>query len=221
MSAGAAGQNGAVRCLALALLLPAAALAGPVLEAFAGASQSARGTLTVVQAGLPPVTLAARWDSEPFVLPPYWTLRGGWTFERLEVSAELVHHKLLLREPSAPVEQFSVSHGFNLVLASVAAKLQGGLLARAGAGVVVAHPENSVRGATVGRSGSAFQGYVLAGPTAQAGLERRWALAPWWSLCVELAFTAAWVRVPVASGHADLADFAAHARFGTAFAWPR
>jgi len=41
-------------------------------------------------------------------------------------------------------------------------------------------------------------------------------LARWFAVCAEFALSAAWVRVPVVSGHADLADFAAHVRLGVA-----
>lgn len=214
-------RPGAVRrVLPLAwLLLPSLAAAGPFVQGVVGASQSAAGALRVERAGAPAVTLDARWRNEPFVLPPYWVVRAGWAFSRVELALALVHHKVFLDNPVAPVQQLSISHGFNLLFASIAAPLDDGVLGRVGAGAVVAHPESTVAGQRWPEGPGFFDGYVLAGPAGEVGVERRWGLARWLAFSVELAFSAAWARVPVVDGHAQLVDLAAHLRLGLAVGW--
>ncbi len=195
--------------LVLALMVSS----GPRLEGFVGASQSAPTTVSIAREGQPTVFQRAEWDNQPFQLPPYWLVRAGWDFGRWELSLELVHHKLILANPRAPIDRFAVSHGFNLVLATAAVRVGGQLVARAGAGLVVAHPESSVSGAIYGATGP-YEGEMPAGAAATVGLERRIPVWRWVSVVLSTAATAAWISVPVAGGHAELPDVAVHVRLG-------
>ena len=195
------------------LLAAVVLTSGPRVEAFAGASLSAPGQLVLALDREAPAVQAASWDNAPFTLPPYWLVRAGWDFGRLEASLELAHHKLRLVNPRPPLDRFEISHGFNLALATLAWKLQPALVARGGLGLVVTHPESSVRGVAFGDTGP-DEGFLLSGAAGTLGLERRFALWRWFSLILATAGTVAWVRVPVAGGHADVTDVALHLRLG-------
>ncbi len=199
-----------------AILLLSAALgssAGPKLEAFLGASASAATPLLIRQAGAEDLSFTASWSTASFNTPPYWAVRLGWGLGAAEASVEVVHHKLFLERPPPGVDRFSISHGFNLVLLGAAVPLDGRVLARAGLGVVVAHPESSIRGEEHG-AGEPLAGFSVSGVAASAGLERRFPLARVFFASLSLSASVAWARVPVARGTADVSDVALHARVG-------
>ncbi len=86
---------------------------------------------------------------------------------------------------------------------------------RAGAGVVVAHPENAVRGKALPQDGGLLGwGYYLAGPTLQAAVEKQIRLKGDLFLPVEGKATASFARVPVADGSADVPHAALHGLAG-------
>lgn len=199
----------------LALVL----VSGPRVEGFLGASLSAPSRLSLVFDDGSRVEQDASWDTESLRPPIYWLVRAGWDFGRWELAVELVHQKLVLKNPQPPIEQFQISHGFNLVVASAALELGAEVLVRAGAGVVVAHSEGVIGGVLFGRTGP-FDGYVVGGPVGALALERRIRVWKWVSLVVGVAGTAAWVDVPIAGGRARTTDFALHAQVG-ASAGPR
>jgi hypothetical protein len=128
---------------------------------------------------------------------------------------ELVHHKLFLENPPPEVERFSVSHGYNLLLVGHGRETSRGLWARAGAGAVIAHPENTVRGLTLREDQGPFRlGYHLAGAAISAGLEGRLGLGDRLGLFLGGRLTGAYARVPVAGGHASVPNLAFHATAG-------
>ncbi len=200
--------------LLLALLAVAAprgaAAADWTVELFVGVPLGIPCPLTVRQAGQPDIAVRARYESRPFWTPIYY----GWRVGRWDGSRgwelELVHDKLYLANGPPEVGEFAISHGFNLLTVNRAWE-RGGLVRRAGAGIVVAHPENTVRGKTLpGDGGLLGWGYYLAGPTVQAALEKRLRIRGDLFLPVEGKATASFARVPVADGSADVPRAALH-----------
>jgi hypothetical protein len=92
------------------------------------------------------------------------------------------------------------------------------LLVRAGGGIVLAHPESTVRGQTwpetgglsPGFIGLLHDGYFLTGPIGRASISHRFGhrffVAP------ELEVTAARARVPIVDGDAVVPNVAVHFR---------
>lgn len=199
---------------ALLILLPVPATAREwVFQAAVGAVENVETSLEIRQSGFETVELDADYETRPFESPLYYSLRAGRWADRRGWELELIHQKLFLRNRPAEVQRFDISHGYNLVTVNRAWEL-GRVIARAGAGAVVAHPENTVRGRALEPSGGLGGGYHLAGPAVQLAVEGRLNLHPGWFLGLEGKATAARAEVPVAGGEAEVPNTALHALVG-------
>jgi hypothetical protein len=197
-------------------LLPVGERAGAEwsLMAGAGAARSLPTRLSIEQDGFPALDLSARYDNRPFDSPPQWVLRisrraggGAWELQHL-------HHKLYLGNRPPEVERFDITHGYNIVTLGHAWH-RGPLGLRAGAGVVIAHPESTVRGLRFGpRQGILGLDQYLAGPALVLGASRELRLGRRGYLSPELQFTAAHARVPIQGGHASAPNLAVHVLVG-------
>jgi hypothetical protein len=180
-----------------------------------GGSHSIGSTLKLEQDGFPPLELNAGWASRSFEAPLYYAWRvarwqgaRGWSFR-------FIHHKVYLEAPTPEVERFSVSHGYNLLT------LERGFAASgfelwAGLGLVIAHPESTVRQRTrpENRGGPFGGGYFVTGPTLAVAAARRLPLGSRVGLVVEGRFTWARARVPIADGEASVPNTAVHGLVG-------
>ena len=201
-------------CLtALSGAIPAAAL-DLDFEVFPGAPLNLSSTLTVAQDGHPDLEIDPDWASEPLKAPWYYALRlsarhgcGAWAIE-------LLHQKIYLRNPPPEVQQFHISHGYNIFTIQ-RLWFTRGLTVTAGAGWVAAHPENTVRGLALDeRTGLGDWGYHLAGPALLAGAGKRHPLGERFFLSGEARLIASWVKVPVTGGEAKLSDLTVHFLLG-------
>ncbi|MCS7315212.1 MAG: outer membrane beta-barrel protein [Bryobacterales bacterium] len=220
-------------CTVLALACGAAAQAGWRAAAYLGGAvnhgswlrveQPARGTRFELR--------GVSYEGRSLEPPVYYGYRLGYFFGRFGVEAEFVHQKIYARAErvveaqgtlhGAPVagrlpmqqivEQFSISHGLNLLLANVVWERPMGarsfLQLRFGAGPTIPHAESLLQGE--GR-----QGYQLGRPAAQAaaGLEiRLWRAL---HLLGEYKFTHTRQRVKIAAGHAETLVRSHHGVFG-------
>ena len=105
-------------------------------------------------------------------------MRLGADLGRARWELELVHHKLYLQNPPPEVQAFQITHGFNFITLNRRWPVYGFGL-RAGAGIVLAHPQTTIRGRAFPENGGAFGlGWYVSGPAAQVGLERRIRLNP-------------------------------------------
>lgn len=185
------------------------------LELFGGAAFNFETSLDVEQEGEPDLEIDADFATRAFEDPPYYGVRlGRWTGDRAW-ELELVHHKLFLEDRPPEVQRFEISHGFNLVFANRAWQGERGNLWRAGLGVVAAHPETTIRGRAVSpQAGDLGGGYDLAGPALQAAVGRRLRVSERLFVPIEGKLTAAWARVPIAGGRAEVPNVALHAAVG-------
>lgn len=174
--------------------------------------------LLIRQTGHDDLSFRARWETRAFEPPLYYVgrilVRGshrGWALD-------LVHHKVHLTRPPAAVQSFAVSHGYNLLMVHRLVD-HGTRHHGLGAGLVIAHPENEVRGRRLGeRGGPLGRGYYLAGPVLGA-------LASWQPArrggpypTAGARFTIAYARVPVVGGHARVPNLALHVTLGVGWA---
>lgn len=104
------------------------------------------------------------------------------------------------------MQRVAVSHGFNVVTLLRSRGKADGTAVRLGAGIIVAHPESTVRGRELPENGGILGlGYVVAGPALQAavvghaGRGRPQALG-------EAKLVGAFAHVPVAGGSADMLE---------------
>jgi hypothetical protein len=210
------GLPAAIALLALVAAVPRAKSTNPRwgLEAHLGSAWSAPLPVVVRQRGAPDLRFSARRESRSSETPLYYVVRARRDDPRGAWTIELVHHKVHLVAPHPEVESFGVSHGYNLVLLGRTTRFRG-WHAGAAAGLVVAHPENTVRGRRLDeRRGLLRAGYVVAGPAASATAGFSQPLALGFDLVTEARVTLAWARVPVAGGSADVPDAALHLAVG-------
>lgn len=183
-----------------------------------GTAWSAPLPLTIYQQGHEPIRIERpRWETRPLYESPYYAIRvdnGRWGFE-------LIHHKLYLATAHPEVQQFWISHGYNLVLIERLVSRPPVTLVY-GAGPVVTHPETIVRGLELSDPPHAeisLTGYYLSGAALHAGAAYRRPLARRLAVVAEAKLTAAWATVPVANGHADVPNLAVHGIVGLQASW--
>jgi hypothetical protein len=184
-----------------------------VAELFAGTAWSLPLPLRVEVPG-GSATFVARWSTRPFADAPYYAYRlSVGRADGHAAQAEMLHHKLYLENPRPPVERFEVTHGYNLPTANVAAPA-GGWQVRAGAGIVIAHPEGRVAGRVIGGIRTLLGGgYQIAGLTTQLAAGRRYALGRGRvavTAAPEAKLTASWARVRIPDGSVVVPNAALH-----------
>lgn len=198
----------------LAMPLRLSAQDGWVVQGSLGAVASAQSRLTIHQSGYPDLKIDANYETRPFESPQYYMLRAGRWSGRTGWEVEIVHHKLYLRHPPPEIHDFSISHGYNLLTVDRAWEARW-LILRAGAGLVVGHPENTVRNRTLEPGDTNLGGgYHLAGGVLQLAAEKRLTLGDHWFVGVEGKLTGARARVPVAGGSAEVPNVALHGLLG-------
>jgi len=205
-----------VRILALAALaIPSHAFAVErwSLQIFGGAPFNFNLPLTIRQAGHPDLKVTGNYDSRPFEVPYYYACRvGAWDGNRAW-EIELVHNKLYLKNKPPEVQEFSISHGYNLLTVN-RAWMENGFIFRGGLGVVITHPETTIRGLSRRQDGGIFRGNFISGPTVQGAVEKRFRIWRWLIASLEGKLTVSYARIPVEEGHADVPNVAVHGLFG-------
>jgi len=203
----------AVPLLAALAAFPAQAQPRWTFQVSVGEVANLETSLEIRQEGSPRIELDADYENRGFDAPLYYSLRAG----RSGWELELIHQKLFLKNRPPEVQRFDISHGFNLVTINRAWEARG-FVWRIGAGAVVAHPENEVRGRELDPGDTNLGGgYHLAGPALQAGIEKRVELGERWLLGLEGKASAARAQVPVAGGEADIPNAALHLLVGFGF----
>ncbi len=200
--------------LTVLLAFAAVARADWSAELLGGGAWNAHNDLHITQEGQPDLVFPAAFETRPFEQPLYWALRLNLHRGDRLWSLELNHHKLILTEGPPEVTGFSVTHGTN-ILSVQHAWLRPRWRAMVQAGVVVAHPESTVRGLRFDESGGMFgAGYHVAGPAVGVGVGSHLALTDWLGLNAEMRLTAAWLDLGVAQGSANHTNVALHVLLG-------
>jgi hypothetical protein len=189
------------------------------VEALSGSAASVDTTLHVEQSGEPDLDVDARWSTRPFTTPIYWAVRVGRQSGGGAWELELVHHKIYLDDPTPDVEQFEITHGFNLALLN-RTWVRSGWIFRFGAGAVVTHAQSRIRGLSSGREGDEINRYELAGPAFQAAVSRRFSFTRHFFGTLEGKVTWGYAKVSIAEGRASTGNFAFHGLFGLGAAFP-
>jgi hypothetical protein len=173
--------------------------------------------LIISQQGYPNIKLWARYSTEALTLPVYWDIcLGRWDNAKLW-EFEVIHHKLYLDNITSDVQKFNISHGFNMLMMNrgFAKKT---FRYRAGAGIVLAHPESTIRGKEFGDSTDDFDlGYYISGPAFNLAVSRPFYLGKRFYINMEAKTTVAYSYIKVAQGHADVYSFAFHIILGFGF----
>lgn len=164
--------------------------------------------IIIRQSGKPDIRLTARFSTRPFADVPYYDVkvgivRGPWAYE-----LELIHHKLYLDNPPPEVQWFEITHGYNPIVVNAVRK-QWGVAFRAGAGILLAHPETTIRGLQLPENGGIL-GWYVSGPAAQVSVGKYAEFGHHFFAGLEGKFVGAWARVPIAHGNADVPNLSLH-----------
>jgi hypothetical protein len=174
-------------------------------------------SLTIEQHGASDISLAPRFRSEPLVVPITWKWQISYWSDSTAWSLMAIHHKLYLENRPPEVEEFAITHGYNIISILRGWQMQNFMVA-VGAGIVLAHPEISVRGKRLPENrGMMNSGYYVAGPNVAFALGRRWYLVGGLYLLGEAMVHASYASVPIADGKARLFSFVAHVSVGLGF----
>lgn len=188
------------------------------VEVGSGVPYNVPTSLVIKQSNQPDIDLTARYDTDPFRSPYYhdirigkWTGNTAWEFED-------IHHKVYLQNTTNEVQDFSISHGYNLFYLD-RAWLAHHFIWRLGAGVVIAHPESTIRGLAFSQEGGTLNngGYYLAGPSAMASIGKRFYLSQNFFIQFEGKLTTSYAWVKVADGMAQAPNIAIHGNFGVGY----
>jgi hypothetical protein len=170
--------------------------------------------LSVRQENYETIRIRARYNSAPLRIPPYYSVRLGLEKLNRGWEVELNHLKIYLKNIPEEIDRFSVSHGYNQLFINNINK-SGRLMTKAGFGLVIAHPENTVRGYKLNEKGGLFNnGYFLAGPVIQYGIFEEIEVGKGLYLLLEMRVSAAYARVQVVNGKADVPVVALHLQAG-------
>ncbi|KPJ67016.1 hypothetical protein AMJ44_07520 [candidate division WOR-1 bacterium DG_54_3] len=187
------------------------------LEGFLGTAWNLPTPLTIVQNGYPDIALTARYKEHTFEGFPYYALRVSRWSKNRAWELDFVHHKIYLDNPPSDVQNFSISDGYNLLMVNRAWETKK-FIWRVGAGVIITHPESTVRDKVFDESKGMFgQGYYVSGPTIQGAVGKRLDLWKGLYVTIEGKLTASFARVSIVEGHADASNVAFHILVGLGY----
>jgi hypothetical protein len=180
----------------------------PYVSVSAGLQYNVPLPLVIRQSGHPDLKLTARFSTRPFFEVPYYDVKVGVARRQWACELELVHHKLYLDNPPAEVEAFELTHGYNPLLMNVV-RDQRGVAFRAGVGILIAHPETTIRGRRFPENGGVL-GWYVSGPAGQISVSKSFDLSRRLFAGLEGKAVGAWARVPVVNGSADVPNLSVH-----------
>lgn len=170
--------------------------------------------LWVMQENYGAINIWANYESAPLKLPPYYSVRLGFENGQRGWELEMNHLKVYLKNKPSEIDRFSISHGYNQLTVNYLNK-DGRFNSKTGFGLVVAHPENSVRGNKLDEKGGLFNnGYYIAGPVVQYGVFKEISVTKHFCFMGEIRVSAAYAKVPVVSGKAHAPVVALHLQIG-------
>lgn len=187
---------------------------------FLGTSFSKNETLTIKQDGYQDITLDnVEFSTKPFESPPYYGIRLSKWRDGSAWELEHIHQKIYIDDLPPDVQHFEITDGYNLFLVNRAWQLEKlHVIARAGAGLVIAHPQITVRGESNHVSGGgaiptiwdADSGYQWTGPAAQLSLEKEFRIDTHWLFNIEGKISHANADIDIEGGSVSVPNTAVH-----------
>jgi len=204
--------------LAALAFMPKISYAQWVFQLGSGSAYNFTTTLEIRQDGEADINLSARYDTKAFSTVAWyydmriarWKNNHAWEFETQ-------HHKLHLDNRPDEVQSFVISHGYNLNTVN-SAWLINNFIYRLGLGIVITHPETTVRDKEYNDKGG-INGFHLSGVTAQGAIEKRFLVTEKIFVYLETKLTASYANIPVADGDASVPNAAIHGIFGTGYSF--
>ena len=182
--------------LIIIFALPTQAESNWTFELFGGTGLNIPLPLVIEEDGGETIEIdSAHYSTKPLDGSPYYAWRVGRWENNKAWELELVHHKIYLDNENDRIDNFSISHGYNLITANRAWD-NGDFIYRLGAGVVLTHPEFKIDGIkndqTKGLGGA---GFYLDGVTGQAAIAKQYDLTENIFATTEAMFTASYAKV--------------------------
>jgi hypothetical protein len=185
------------------------------IELLSGFIHNIKTPLNIQQNGYPDIKISAKYNSEPFRLPPYYDIRfSKWKNDRAW-GIQFTHQKIYLDTEHPDVQRFSISHGLNeLFILRMIKKNK--MIYHLGAGLIIAHPESTIRNMAFSETGGIYldKGYYLSGLCLSGTVGYNITIYKKLFLSLEARITGAWARVPVYDGHASVTNLALNGLFG-------
>ncbi len=206
--------------LSLLLFLPRYSHSQVKIELLSGFIFNVKTPLNIQQDGYPDIKFNAKYYSEPFALPPYYDIRFSKWRNNRAWGIQFTHQKIFLENKPPEVQRFSISHGLNeLFILRMFKKNQ--LLYHLGAGLILAHPESTIRNKAFSETGGIYldKGYYLSGVCLSGTAGYNKTVYKNLFLSLEARITGAWARVPVYNGHASVTNLAFHGLLGLGWAF--
>jgi len=182
-------------------------------EMLLGGALNANTRMRVEQEGEPDLSFTADFDSRSLEKPIYYVIRVSLADRTGAWELQFVHHKLTLSNPPPEIQFFEISHGFNIFTLDRVFRVDP-VLVRAGAGIILAHGESTVRDQTYEPTGA---GYRVTGPALMGGVGKTWDLPHRFYVATDAQLSVAWARVPVVDGTAQVTNVALHLMAGLGF----
>ncbi len=173
--------------------------------------------LKIEQEEFPDITMTAHYETHSLSLPIYYSYRFGTAKNGKGWSMEMNHLKIYLNNPSEYIQNFSVSYGYNQLF--INRHLHEGLFIWIlGTGVVIAHPESTVRNKVFDQKGGFFNdGYFLSGAALQVAIQYPLIKIRHFYLPLEAKVSMGYARIPITNGHANVPALAFHLLLGSGF----
>lgn len=187
-------------------------------ELFGGSQFNIPLPLTIKQKGEETIKVNyPKYDSSPFEESPYYAYRFGFWKGYKAYELELVHQKIILKNKPSEIQHFEISHGYNLITIN-RAFLYPSFILRVGGGIVLTHPESTVRNKENGYDKEFPDGFYISGPTAQIAICKRIKISQRLFCAMETKFTSSYAtHVPIADGYAEVPNMAIHLLFGLGY----
>ena len=177
------------------------------VEAHGGIPFNISLPLTIHQNGYEDLKFTAHFNSEPFTPPIFWVYRfSKWKNDKAW-EFEMMHQKLYLKNPPKEIQYFSITHGYNQLMFNRAVKFslfnKTEFIYRIGAGFVLAHAENMVRGKELDQNQSfRNKGYYIGGPVINLALAKQFKISSRFYFNTEIKNNTSFAKIPVVDGHA-------------------
>ncbi len=193
-------------------------------ELFSGTVYNMKEDITIRQSGYDDIKINnADLKTHPQEKPYYYGYRlSKWYNDNTAWEFEHIHQKLYIDNPqkiNSNIQKWEVTDGFNFFMLNKAWKKTNiNLIYRLGGGVVITHPDITVRNKTNHKRGNGAitfgEGYHLSGFVLQSSVQKIFDINKNWFFGTELKVTYAKANVPIADGNVDVQNRAIHLDFG-------
>jgi len=161
--------------------------------------------LKIQQDGYDAIELWARYATKGFQAPVYWDYKLEFETEKRLLGLRSTHHKLHLTNPTPEISTFSITHGYNLVMAYYGWKKKY-FDVLFGGGVAFSHPEGVVRNEYIAlEEGIPLYGgkYRLTGPNFELEIKRKWHFTKRLFFNAGARFLAGYARPKIINGYVE------------------